>query len=507
MLSALETAEGTGLSTGTKSLTGQHASAEAAPGIGKAAGRGFPILELSLLVAWFAYLLIGPTWGFYWIDSWHNEQRAVQSILLAATGLLSVLVPRFRAALVPRTNTAYALWAVAALGAIAAINASQVSPAFAELSLQVLLVVLAVVIASSVERDPARLSLWARRACVALAVAHVTGIAARYMGMLALERPLGLDVLLLGYANPRFPSALYALLMPFLSALFIDQREIRVLRWIAVAMLVFLWAVNIALGTRAIWFAYGLVLPAAALALGWRRFRPILFTLAGSAIAGLLTYYLLFVAIPEWRDLGSSLRSRLEELTYLSDRTQLWAQAWQIITTKPLFGVGPMNLAALGDSYAAHPHNWVLQLGAEWGIPVLVVSLWILWRLGQSVHARLRVDKNSDLDLFAPLVATLVGLVYGLVDGNLVMPVSQTAFAMTLGVLLGVRTGPATASVARHPLLLSATSAAVVLATTLCLLFYTAKTLPQQGENERSWRLTSKYPDLAPRFWQQGLLR
>lgn len=473
---------------------------------GQVVGSNQPLLELSLLAGWFGYLLVAPTWGFGWVEAWHNEQRAVQTILLGLVGIVTAAVPRLRTALVPRTGIGYAAWVLVAIGLTSALDAAFVVPALVEVSLHVLLVVLVVVTASAVARDPVRLALWARRACLALAVAHVTGITARYVGMLALGRPLALDVLLLGYANPRFPSALYALLMPFCATLVADPREIPALRWIGLVMLALLWAVNVALGTRAIWLAYGFVLPLLPFVVGWPRSKSILLALAGSALAGVLLYYLLFVGVPTWMGTGTTLRSRMEQLTSLSDRELLWAQAWQIMTNKPFLGVGPMNFAALGDSFAAHPHDWIMQIGSEWGVPALAILLWIIWRLGQAVYGSVHVDRGNDVDILAPLAATLVGLVYGLVDGNLVMPVSQTAYALTLGILLGLRTTPATTGVASRPVLAAGT-AAFVLASTLCLLAYTASTLPQQPESERMWRVTSRFPDLAPRFWQQGLLR
>jgi len=43
-------------------------------------GRG---LCIGVLGAWWAYLMVAPTLGLGWIDSWHNEQRAAQIVLLA----------------------------------------------------------------------------------------------------------------------------------------------------------------------------------------------------------------------------------------------------------------------------------------------------------------------------------------------------------------------------------------------------------------------------------------
>lgn len=59
-----------------------------------------------------------------------------------------------------------------------------------------------------------------------------------------------------------------------------------------------------------------------------------------------------------------------------SSRTVLWWRAWELVAAHPFLGVGPLHFAH--DSAAlnlpAHPHNWVMQIGAEWGLPALLVD-------------------------------------------------------------------------------------------------------------------------------------
>src|SRR5262245_37957553 len=87
-------------------------------------GRATAFPGASMLVLWFAYLLIAPTWGFFWIDSWHNEQRAAEVVLLAVTAGAAVAVPSFRAALVPRSSATLMLWVVVLLGIVSSLNAA-----------------------------------------------------------------------------------------------------------------------------------------------------------------------------------------------------------------------------------------------------------------------------------------------------------------------------------------------------------------------------------------------
>jgi len=458
------------------------------------------------LGAWFIYLLVGPAWGFYWIDSWHNEQRAVQVILLAATGLVAALVPRFRHALVAPSVTTLCLWLVGLLGVVSALNAEFMSAAFVEVALHFLLVLLVVVTAGCIRESPARLAVWTQRACVVLALVHVGGIAARYAAMLSLDRAPDVEVLLLGFANPRFPSALYALLLPFVAAFAGDRHEHRGLRMTALVLLALLWCINLALGTRAIWFAYALALPLVFMLAGWHRIRPLAVILASTAVTGVAVYYLLFIGVPAWMSLGSAMPSQTDHLTSLSDRIFLWTQSGRLMTEHLLLGIGPMNLAGLGDSYASHPHDWMLQFGTEWGMPVLAILAWVLWRHGRALRMQRASPGDSEDLAIAPLVATVMALFYGMVDGNLVMPVSQSAFALVAGVLFGTAFHPEP-RVAAPFSRASFGAAALAVASASFMLFYLAETLPKQPESEDHWRRTSRHSNFAPRFWQQGLLR
>ena len=40
----------------------------------------------------------------------------------------------------------------------------------------------------------------------------------------------------------------------------------------------------------------------------------------------------------------------------------------QELRSSPWLGIGPMQFAALASVVGAHPHNWPLQVAAEWGL-------------------------------------------------------------------------------------------------------------------------------------------
>ena len=92
-----------------------------------------------------------------------------------------------------------------------------------------------------------------------------------------------------------------------------------------------------------------------------------------------------------------------------------------------------MQFAALGSRVGAHPHNWPLQIAAEWGLPALGLLAFGFFRLGNAI----RRTTIEDYRLVALTMAVAVALLLGLVDGNLVMPVSQIGAALALGMLMG----------------------------------------------------------------------
>jgi hypothetical protein len=158
------------------------------------------------LLGWLAYLLVAPTIGFSWIDSWHNEQRAVQVVLLAWTALVFATIVIFDgAALRVAKGVAPLLAAFVLLGAASAARSAHPLAAFAEISMLVLLAALAVLTAIVGAAAPERTAAIARYFALLFCAAYSLGVAVRLFAALQLGHAIGLDVLVFGYANPRFP--------------------------------------------------------------------------------------------------------------------------------------------------------------------------------------------------------------------------------------------------------------------------------------------------------------
>lgn len=454
----------------------------------------------AVLVLWLVYLLVGPTIGFGWIDSWHNEQRAVQIVLLVLTAFAwyALLVLRPAGTRYPSGYPPLVL-PFLALGLVSTALAGLPVASFAEVGLTVLLITLAIFTGLVASEDFGRSLKWAQRFSLLFATAYVLGVATRYLAAVNLERPIDLDVLVFGYANPRFPSALHALLIPFIATSVADRSGQLWLRAAAFAVLSLLWSINLGLGTRAIWFAFVLGLPFTAIVVGFRAMRRIALVIAVSAACGVALYFLLFHFAPVTAGSGSALAAPTSNTT-LTSREVIWSMSWDAIKSAPWFGIGPMQFAALGSAVGAHPHNWVLQIAAEWGIPALLVCF-----LGVALLFRKAKRASHDgVNIVAPALAAIVALIYGMVDGNLVMPISQSTAALVFGLLLaGVGTADR-APTNRIGRALDWIGPASAILSCAVVATFAVHTLAEQPARSRSFNKSHPGAWLTPRFWEQG---
>ena len=388
------------------------------------------------------------------------------------------------------------------LGVISALRAEFVFAALAEVSMFALLAILAMLTARIVSTDVARYVRWARWFALLFATGYVLGVATRYLAAFNLERAIDLDVLMLGYANPRFPSALHAILIPFLALTVLEKKELPLLRVGAGVVLSFVWAINLGLGTRGIWFAYALGVLVTSALVGWRQLiRPVV-VLTLTAVAGFSLYYC-FLSSALVAGSGAALQTPIDNLT-LTSREVLWELSWRAIESSPWLGIGPAQFAALGSGVGAHPHNWPLQIAAEWGLLALALLLFALFRLGR----RVRRAGVQGSDLVALTMASVITLSLGLVDGNLVMPVSQIATALVMGTLIGTLNSqekPQRGNVRTSGPMLVFTAFASAIACGTVVAFVAAS-FPDQQRSIDTFRRAQPGAWLVPRFWEQGNL-
>lgn len=162
-----------------------------------------------------------------------------------------------------------------------------------------------------------------------------------------------------------------------------------------------------------------------------------------AASTGTILYILIFViaartAWPSSYFFGAHLVA-----TRSAGRIELWQYAIDLIVQHPLFGVGPQGFANLGGPIAAHPHNSLLQIASEWGIPGAALLLFLIgvpFIKSVTYWSRTPLSSVNDncADRIAVLSSFVSGSVYSLVSGVIVMPLSQLWLAISFGTMIGL---------------------------------------------------------------------
>lgn len=222
---------------------------------------------------------------------------------------------------------------------------------------------------------------------------------------------------------------------------------------------------------------------------------------------GFAAYQLLFVWLPKLNAGGGSVVVQTVLRGDTNDRIYLWRHAWHMIQAHPWLGVGPMHFAWYPNSMAAHPHNSVVQLACEWGLPATGLILgfagygmyrWLRRFNANTLQSVNELERHLAVALFFTTVASAC---YSLVDGVIVMPLSQVMMAVVLGLMIGLyRQNDSPVPVrplvdTAHRLFAGATLAVMVWAVL-------PELLPRiLGDYEM---IPMGYQVIGPRFWQEG---
>ena len=182
--------------------------------------------------------------------------------------------------------------------------------------------------------------------------------------------------------------------------------------------------------SRGAWFATGVALLAFLLRVPEARrtsLRWILPTVAAVGFVGA-------VALPETAPQVQVVQDRVESLIRVEtspydNRTTIWAEALRQVRDRPVVGQGPGNFPVVSQRSvsetttvgADHAHNTFLHIGAEFGIPALLLVIGFVLSLARVVtDVTRRARRPSDRALLAGLGGALVVQVaHGFVDHTL----------------------------------------------------------------------------------------
>jgi O-antigen ligase len=462
-------------------------------------------LPTGIAAAAAAYLLLATTIGFGWLDSWHDEQRAAQICLLALAAAACTWLLLVRPSIAAPHLSAPVLITLT-LGLVSSLRSDRPLSGLAEVSLFGLLCVLAALTAAFARATGAAGFRWVSRGALLIAAGHVVGAFTRYAAAIGLDHSLGVEIWLVGFSNPRVASSFYALLLPFIALATMPRVEpdhrLRAAAW---ALLLGLWTVAAGLEARALWLSYGVAL-SVLLSMSWTPSgRRVALTLAATAVGGGLLQFGL--QQPFLEAAAAAAPNSARDLASLSARDILWRLAAEAVTDAPLLGIGPGQFTQFESYAGAHPHNWVLQLAAEWGLPALLAVLTGLVALLRRLWPAIKDAPRDDPTLAAASLSVLVGFVSALVDGTLVMPVTQVQFALAFGLMLGLLAArhPTTDAMDTRSTATHVAAACAIAGAALTLSWHALSTYPLQAAEKAAFQQRFPGQWRVPRFWENGL--
>lgn len=448
---------------------------------------------------------------------WHDQQRIFQIYILLFSSLFlfvvkeiqirftfistSVVITFFFIGIISAAISAYPVWA------------------FTEIALFLGSLGMVLVFRQLLTSDSRGRWVLLAATCLCLGVGFKFSLA--YLAA-SLEPDTGffLDEMLDGFSNRRFFGQVATLTIPLLlCAMFFSAgswpKRYAVALWVLAA---WVWFIVIGTGTRGTWLALA-VSAVTVFVVAGKPGRRLAWAITTSALAGLALSHLLLTLLPAQMSIQVAGHPSERLTTSLSAREVIWGMSLDMIKENPLLGVGPMHFAAAHNPVAAHPHNAVLQLAAEWGMPATLLALFLvgsaLWHLIATIRRQLHTHDPLN-GIRIALFAALVGAgVQSMVDGVIVMPTTMVWLAIIAGWAWALHpqtptadpnatgAGPADGRMrVKHwvfclPFLISALWLAAVAIRDLPMLIESAEVEAAQQ---------TLLHDMKPRFWLRGFI-
>lgn len=378
----------------------------------------------------------------------HDQQRMWQLATCALLALLLLLRGGLSALLAGEGQRGLR-WSLAGFflcGAISSLLAFSLRRAALEIAMLLMLLLISIGMAREIARERSAGVMAVLLTCAAACAVFALKVGVQYFAALANHSQPDFLTFTPGFSNYRFLNHVQTIALPLLVLLCLLVKS-RSARYGAVMLAAVWWAMLFLTGGRGtmLGIAAGCL---AVLFLRRRHCFAYCRMLGMTACAGLAVYALLATVLPMVAGLDRmDLLGQLTQRTAAdptSGRLELWARGLELIVAHPLFGVGPMhyghNVIDLPGA-AAHPHNWPLQFGAEWGVPALLL---LCAAIGFAFRSLLRTaplldskDADGQHMLAAWIVTGVAILSDGLVSGLFVMPMSQWWIAIYLGCAAG----------------------------------------------------------------------
>lgn len=326
------------------------------------------------------------------------------------------------------------------------------------------------------------------------------------LGIAALLSHIPLDDrhLIIGFDNPRFLNHAQTVMLPLLAGVSASTSIGR--PWRAAATLALAGQSSLLLLTlgRATSLSLVIALGAACLLFGRHGRRWATHLLAGIALGGVVYMSLFQFGATLAGDRVQDTLNAESSLDSDHSRLYLWRIALDDIRESPLWGIGPMHFAHHPNHGGAHPHNFYLQLAAEFGLPLALLAIGVMAAAMLRRMRDLRANPDIEPMTLAAFLACFAASVDACFSGNMVMPISQLWIALAVGMAF------ASPSIGHDSELAAVWSPWRIVASTLIALLYAGFAVnTAMGWYGRHVESATPSPSISseplrPRFWLDG---
>jgi O-antigen ligase len=470
------------------------------------------VVQYHLLFFIALFIIFLPLCNLFPVINLFDDQRVYQILLLCIalldlslssfyiSGVLSVLLK------IP-LQARLGLLSILILAIISALTAPLSNYAFLELSVYISIFLFSLAVAALFIQNPKLLQKAVFIFCIISCTLYQLTFFAGYLASFIENIPLAWPEPFSGFSNIRFFNQYHLWIFFLVSTplLIYPTLSFRLRNFVKVIALG--WAILLfASGSRGAILAVFL-----SLLICWLIFKqyamPFIKLNLCLLSSGFIGDLFLFKLLPFL--LGSDVFSgwrTVDQLTTDAPRLYLLQTSLTHIKNHPWLGIGPMHYAYYPNSIAMHPHNSLLQWAAELGLPSTIILL-IIIIIGVIAwikrYNQICIPSNDNEKQLLPIIllSTLIAnLGYSLVDGVIVMPMSQILLGIISGWMFGFyfeANGQNSLSNRNIHIMLFASL-------TLVTLIYTVMPSFIQRINNVN---KSEPMLMIPRFWQDGKIQ
>lgn len=402
------------------------------------------VLQSLAVLAYVTLIVFSPSFHFIKYIEPNDCQRVIQLLLLGLVLLDGAFIGPHKTSMMPVNNKIrLSFFALLALGIASAANSIEPRYAVIEMTVFAALCYLALFVARLYRENSEAFIKQLTYALLASVVLYMVSFYTGYITAMIVKNPLAWPYPFYGFSNIRLFQeyqlwSLGLICLPLLA--FNLKRNLRL--WLYFALSCW-WVLLFYAASRGVILGWLVAIVITAIVykkLAWPFIRIQLI----SAFAGLCAYHVLFKIIPSWI-FASSTNAIITSTIFrdtVTDRTDLWKVALVMIKNFPSLGVGPMHFYFY-NTYGTHPHNSVLQIASEWGLPAAIIVAGILgfsfycWMRkfnGQQLKMTTQLNSNLAIILLFTITASAA---YSLVEGVIVMPISQVLMFTIIGLMIG----------------------------------------------------------------------